>query len=242
MLRDKRVTITELKEMGKDQSYKECQSACLASADDIVGEGDSANAIDPGRDKPLEIKPGALSCCHCQTLYVTTSLFSMACRLWDQMMENGFTLDRAVSEPLVNAIKAKYVANVIRDYAKAVGEGYCETCENKSGALEGSNGKIAHPSTVCRISPISMAKAVKNNAELEGMHSSHLRDPSALSKFWAWLEEEIHENVVLIEVEVADKLLEFRAKQYGFLDTSFDTISGEERVKRMDGKYGLGRV
>lgn len=30
----------------------------------------------------------------------------------------------------------------------------------------------------------------------------------------------------LTEVDVADKLLEFRAKKDGFLDTSFDTISG----------------
>lgn len=33
-------------------------------------------------------------------------------------------------------------------------------------------------------------------------------------------------GVVLTEVEVADKLLEFRSKQAGFVDTSFDTISG----------------
>ncbi|KAF9610144.1 hypothetical protein IFM89_020276 [Coptis chinensis] len=78
-----------------------------------------------------------------------------------------------------------------------------------------------------------MAKAVKNKAELEGMQSSHLRDPAALSQFWAWLEKEIHENVVLTEVEVADKLLEFCAKQYGFLDTSFDTISAAAVVYRL---------
>lgn len=30
----------------------------------------------------------------------------------------------------------------------------------------------------------------------------------------------------LTEVDVADKLLEFRSKQAGFIDTSFDTISG----------------
>ncbi|KAI3859170.1 hypothetical protein MKW92_047166 [Papaver armeniacum] len=47
-----------------------------------------------------------------------------------------------------------------------------------------------------------------------------------LNLFWSWLEEEIHKGVVLTEVEVSDKLLEFRAKQDGFLDTSFDTISG----------------
>ncbi|PPS06940.1 hypothetical protein GOBAR_AA13708 [Gossypium barbadense] len=68
--------------------------------------------------------------------------------------------------------------------------------------------------------------ALKNPAELEGMQNCHLRDAAALAQFWCWLEEEIHNNVELTEVDVADKLLEFRAKKEGFLDTSFDTISG----------------
>ncbi|KAA8545116.1 hypothetical protein F0562_019995 [Nyssa sinensis] len=46
-----------------------------------------------------------------------------------------------------------------------------------------------------------------------------------LAQFWAWLEEAIQKDVVLTEVEVADKLFEFRSKQAGFVDTSFDTIS-----------------
>uniref|UniRef100_A0A803R5E0 Uncharacterized protein n=1 Tax=Cannabis sativa TaxID=3483 RepID=A0A803R5E0_CANSA len=58
------------------------------------------------------------------------------------------------------------------------------------------------------------------------MRNCHLRDAAALAQFWAWLEEEIHKDVKLTEVEVADKLLEFRSKQSGFMDTSFDTISG----------------
>jgi Xaa-Pro aminopeptidase len=52
------------------------------------------------------------------------------------------------------------------------------------------------------------------------------RDAAALVQFWDWLETEITNNMVLTEVEVSDKLLEFRSKQDGFLDTSFDTISG----------------
>lgn len=51
------------------------------------------------------------------------------------------------------------------------------------------------------------------------------RDAAALAEFWAWLEEEVHKTPVT-EVEASDKLLEFRSKQSGFLDTSFDTISG----------------
>lgn len=52
------------------------------------------------------------------------------------------------------------------------------------------------------------------------------RDGAALAQFWFWLEEKILNGVKLTEVEVADKLLEFRKKQDGFVDTSFDTISG----------------
>ncbi|KAB2005858.1 hypothetical protein ES319_D11G300700v1 [Gossypium barbadense] len=82
------------------------------------------------------------------------------------------------------------------------------------------------PSGVYMQSPVSLAKALKNPSELEGMQNSHLRDAAALAQFWCWLEEEIHKNMKLTEVDLADKLLEFRSKQDGFLDTSFDTISG----------------
>jgi len=46
------------------------------------------------------------------------------------------------------------------------------------------------------------------------------------------LEEEINRGAKLTEVEVADKLLEFRSKQDGFIDTSFDTISGTFYVSK----------
>ncbi|XP_057960476.1 aminopeptidase P2 [Malania oleifera] len=88
-----------------------------------------------------------------------------------------------------------------------------------------ADGQSGAPIGIYNFSPISLAKAIKNNAELEGMHNAHLRDAAALAQFWAWLEEEICNNVALTEVDVADKLLEVRSKQDGFLDTSFDTIS-----------------
>ncbi|XP_027107686.1 aminopeptidase P2-like isoform X1 [Coffea arabica] len=92
--------------------------------------------------------------------------------------------------------------------------------------IERSNGESSGRYAVYRSSPVSLAKAVKNDAELEGMRNCHLRDGAALAQFWSWLEEEILKDVVLTEVQVADKLLEFRSMQDGFLDTSFDTISG----------------
>ncbi|RZC55446.1 hypothetical protein C5167_014295 [Papaver somniferum] len=96
----------------------------------------------------------------------------------------------------------------------------------KAGRHDKSDGDAGRPAGLCKVSPITLAKAVKNYAELQGMRNSHLRDAAALTQFWSWLEEEIRKGAVLTEVEVSDKLLEFRAKQDGFLDTSFDTISG----------------
>ncbi|XP_024019004.1 probable Xaa-Pro aminopeptidase P [Morus notabilis] len=97
---------------------------------------------------------------------------------------------------------------------------------NKSQKNVDLNGWSTAPAGIYKASPVSLAKAIKTAAELEGMQNCHLRDAAALAQFWAWLEEEIHKDVKLTEVEVADQLLEFRSRQSGFIGTSFDTISG----------------
>ncbi|KAH9618011.1 hypothetical protein KSS87_016400 [Heliosperma pusillum] len=91
-------------------------------------------------------------------------------------------------------------------------------------SYDSSNGQFDGVA-LYKSSPIAIAKALKNPAEIEGMRSSHVRDAAALAQFWPWLEDEICKGVILTEVDVADKLLEFRKNQDGFLDTSFDTIS-----------------
>ncbi|MFS7946137.1 putative xaa-Pro aminopeptidase [Helianthus anomalus] len=111
----------------------------------------------------------------------------------------------------------------------AISSTYATACdkylERLSSKSKGNN-LYGAPTALYKSSPISLAKAIKNHAELEGMLNSHLRDAAALAEFWSWLEEEINKDACLTEVEVADKLLEFRASQAGFVDTSFDTISG----------------
>lgn len=120
-------------------------------------------------------------------------------------------------------------AAIVNTYNSAC-EKYYESLENKrkskTEAYDDSNGWSEGPTGIYRLSPVSLAKALKNDAELEGMRSCHLRDAAALAYFWVWIEEQINKNVKLTEVEVAEKLLEFRSRQPGFLDTSFDTISG----------------
>lgn len=75
-------------------------------------------------------------------------------------------------------------------------------------------------------SPIGDSKAVKNEAELEGMRACHVRDGAALIEYFAWLEQElIVKKSVLDEVDAADKLEALRKKQEHYIGLSFDTIS-----------------
>jgi Xaa-Pro aminopeptidase len=41
------------------------------------------------------------------------------------------------------------------------------------------------------VSPIVAAKAIKNDAELEGMRQAHLRDAVAICDFLNWLENKV---------------------------------------------------
>lgn len=74
-------------------------------------------------------------------------------------------------------------------------------------------------------SPVEEAKAIKSEAELEGMRRCHIRDGAALIEYFAWLEQELFRGVRLDEVQAADKLEEIRSKKENFMGLSFDTIS-----------------
>lgn len=67
-----------------------------------------------------------------------------------------------------------------------------------------------------------MLKAEKNPAELQGMINCHIRDGVALSKFLCWLEENFEGKS---ELDVVNKLHEFRASQEHFFSESFGTIA-----------------
>ncbi|KAH7308239.1 putative Xaa-Pro aminopeptidase P [Stachybotrys elegans] len=75
-------------------------------------------------------------------------------------------------------------------------------------------------------SPITDAKAVKNDTELAGMRACHVRDGAAQIEFFAWLENElVVKGATLDEVQAADKLEQIRSKHEKFVGLSFTTIS-----------------
>lgn len=75
-------------------------------------------------------------------------------------------------------------------------------------------------------SPVKIAKATKNETELEGLRNCHIRDAVAVVKLLSWLEHEIcNGNTEIDEVDVAERLEKLRSQQEHFQSPSFATIS-----------------
>ena len=72
--------------------------------------------------------------------------------------------------------------------------------------------------------PTILPRAIKNEAEIDGHRDAQARDGAAVSRFLAWIEAEAPSGNI-DELTAAAKLLEFRQKDAGLADTSFDTIS-----------------
>lgn len=71
--------------------------------------------------------------------------------------------------------------------------------------------------------PMTLARACKNQAELQGMIDAHIEDAVALVRFFAWLENHWQGQT---EVSVSEKLFEFRKQGPQFFSLSFPTIAG----------------
>ena len=78
-------------------------------------------------------------------------------------------------------------------------------------------------------SPITLAKAMKTHAELQGFRDCHLEDGVAVTDFLAWLSVEAPARQAagcpLTELEAEAQLLAFRKERTHFLEPSFRTIS-----------------
>jgi Xaa-Pro aminopeptidase len=69
----------------------------------------------------------------------------------------------------------------------------------------------------------SVLKAIRNKTEIKNTCDTMIKDGIALTKFFIWLEDTIGRQE-LSELALAEKILDFRAMQEGFLGPSFETI------------------
>lgn len=72
-------------------------------------------------------------------------------------------------------------------------------------------------------SPVILAKAVKNSTEIAGIRAACVKDSVAMTKFFYWLENNIHNH--LTETSVSAQLTAFRAENEGYISDSFGNIS-----------------
>ena len=68
-------------------------------------------------------------------------------------------------------------------------------------------------------------RAVKNEVEISSLKNAMKKDGAALVRFMIWLEENWSSGN-FDEVDIADKLADFRGSQDGFMGLSFSTIAG----------------
>ncbi len=73
--------------------------------------------------------------------------------------------------------------------------------------------------------PCTLPKSCKNEIELAGTRSAHIRDGAALCRFLAWLSREAPSGGI-DEISAAEMLYDFRSHNDLFQGVSFDTISG----------------
>jgi Xaa-Pro aminopeptidase len=73
--------------------------------------------------------------------------------------------------------------------------------------------------------PISLMKAVKNPAEIEGARAAHRRDGAAVTRFLAWLAREAPSGR-LTEIDAVERLEAFRDETGLLKEIAFSTISG----------------
>ncbi|MBE6041826.1 MAG: aminopeptidase P family protein [Clostridiales bacterium] len=75
------------------------------------------------------------------------------------------------------------------------------------------------------LTPVALAKTVKNETEIRSTLNAHIKDGVAVTKFIKWIKEAACSSAQT-EISAADRLEGFRSEQDGWFDLSFETISG----------------
>ena len=73
---------------------------------------------------------------------------------------------------------------------------------------------------------VNHLKGIKNETEIEGFRRATIADGIALTRFQIWLENHLASGKTTTEMEVVEKLNDYRSQQEGFMGISFFPIVG----------------
>jgi Xaa-Pro aminopeptidase len=140
-------------------------------------------------------------------------------------------------------IDARKLSNETRDYLETLGDvrepsAFADELKALGAAkaavrVDSSTGADAITRTISSAGgnvvrgadPITLIKAVKNAAEIEGTRAAHLRDGAAVANFLAWFDREAPQGK-LTEIDAVAALETFRRDTGLLKEVSFPTIAG----------------
>ena len=131
------------------------------------------------------------------------------------------SLTARLEEQGVEVLGYDDITNFIKDIPKGTIIALDENRVNHYLATLIPNGAV----TKSVLSIPTKLKAVKNPVELENIRRSLINDGVAMCEFIHWIENRVGKETIT-ELTIADKLVELRKKQDGFVSESFGTIAG----------------
>jgi Xaa-Pro aminopeptidase len=135
-------------------------------------------------------------------------------------------LDNAVRDALEQMADVRAPDMLARNLATLAGEKKTIRLDSATAAsalsrlIEEAGGKPVRGSD-----PLTLMKAVKNEAEIAGTRAAHVRDGAAFARFLAWFDREAPKGE-LTEIDAVAALETFRRETGLLRDVSFPTIAG----------------
>jgi len=96
---------------------------------------------------------------------------------------------------------------------------------HSANAFSQLQAQAAGAKLIAGLDPVALPKAQKNAAELAGMRACHVRDGVAVSRFLAWLDNQVEQGIMHDEGVLATQLESYRLQDSLYREPSFDTIS-----------------
>ncbi|AEP09053.1 aminopeptidase P family protein [Micavibrio aeruginosavorus] len=125
-----------------------------------------------------------------------------------------------IIDPIGLEHEMEKLARAAKAGKKAIGLDFARASIWFQQVLEGAGATVKDVTD-----PIIMPKAQKTPAEQHAIINAHIRDGVAVTRFLAWADRELHKGTYS-ELDVADRLEQFRRMAPEYRDSSFDTIAG----------------
>lgn len=139
-----------------------------------------------------------------------------------------FVQEEALSEPVQQYLKDNQIEwrpyGEFYDYLSNI-QAECTVLLDERVVNYRAYGCMRHTKLCNAKAPSVLFKAIKNEVELWNIRQAHLKDAVAMCRFMYYLKTNIG-KIPMTEMSAARYLEELRQQQAGFLELSFETISG----------------